>query len=303
MSGVNTIAVLGTGVLGSQIIMQAAYNGKSVHVYDIDHKILDKLTSRWEWIQGRYKQDLPNYTDAKFDEAVSRITTTTDLHSAVTGVEAVIEVVPEDLELKKKVWSQVGAAVGDDTLLLTNTSSLRPSDFAKETGHPKHFLALHFANFIWKFNTGEIMGTPSTEKAYFDKTIAFAKEIAILPVPIRQEIPGYLLNSLLMPWLDAAADLYVKKAANPADVDLDWKNSTGAPNGPFEVFDVIGFNVAVNISKQHPSGSPVRRFANLLEENGIKKGHAGLADGIGFYIYDEASKPIGPNPEWVLYKD
>jgi 3-hydroxyacyl-CoA dehydrogenase len=301
-SQLTAVTVLGTGVLGSQIVMQAAYAGKNVVAYDISQELLDKLPERWEWMRGYYSTDVTGYTPELFDEAISRIRPSTDLVDAVSGADVVIEAIPENLELKKQVWSQVGDAVPDHTILLTNSSSLRPSDFADATGHPDRFLALHFANLVWKFNTGEVMATPKTDRTVFDRTVSFAGEINLEAIPIRKEIPGYLLNSLLIPWLNAAAGLYVADAANPADIDRDWKIATGAPSGPFEVFDTVGFNVSVNITRGNAEATEAEKaFADLLQARGIDKGRAGLGDGVGFYEYDAEGGIVRPNPDWEIY--
>ena len=303
MSEITTVTVLGTGVLGSQIVMQAAYAGKDVVAYDVKQEFLDKLPERWEWMRAHYERDLDDFSDNKFDSAIERITTSTDLAQAVGSADVVIEAIPENLELKQEVWGNVGKAVKDSAILLTNSSSLRPSDFADATGHPDRFLALHFANMVWRLNTGEVMSTPKTDPAVFERTIEFAREINLQPFPVHKETPGYLLNSLLIPWLDAAGDLYANEVANPHVIDEDWKVSTGAPKGPFETYDIVGFNVAVNIARGNPNSTEAKqKFADLLDERGIQQGKAGLGDGVGFYEYDEEGNIVRPNPDWVIYE-
>ncbi|MGO1465830.1 MAG: 3-hydroxyacyl-CoA dehydrogenase, partial [Candidatus Corynebacterium faecigallinarum] len=303
MSEITTVTVLGTGVLGSQIVMQAAYAGKDVVAYDVKQEFLDKLPERWEWMRAHYERDLDDFFDNKFDSAIERISTSTDLAQAVGSADVVIEAIPENLELKQEVWGNVGKAVKDSAILLTNSSSLRPSDFADATGHPDRFLALHFANMVWRLNTGEVMATPKTDPAVFERTIEFAREINLQPFPVHKETPGYLLNSLLIPWLDAAGDLYANEVANPHVIDEDWKVSTGAPKGPFETYDIVGFNVAVNIARGNPNSTEAKqKFADLLDERGIQQGKAGLGDGVGFYEYDEEGNIVRPNPDWVIYE-
>ncbi|MGO1437529.1 MAG: 3-hydroxyacyl-CoA dehydrogenase [Candidatus Corynebacterium faecigallinarum] len=304
MSEITTVTVLGTGVLGSQIVMQAAYAGKDVVAYDVKQEFLDKLPERWEWMRAHYERDLDDFFDNKFDSAIERITTSTDLAQAVGSADVVIEAIPENLELKQEVWGNVGKAVKDSAILLTNSSSLRPSDFADATGRADRFLALHFANMVWRSNTGEVMATPKTDPAVFERTIEFAREINLQPFPVHKETPGYLLNSLLIPWLDAAGDLYANEVANPHVIDEDWKVSTGAPKGPFETYDIVGFNVAVNIARGNPNSTEAKqKFADLLDERGIQQGKAGLGDGVGFYEYDEEGNIVRPNPDWIIYED
>lgn len=300
MTDIANVTVFGTGVLGSQIIMQAAYNGKQVTGYDISDELLAKLPDRWEWMRGFYRRDLPDFDEKRFDEAIASIRTTTDIAEAVAEADIVIEAVPENLELKRKVWSQIGEAAPERTIFATNSSSLQPSDFADATGRPERFLALHFANMVWLHNTGEVMRMERTDDAVFDTVLEFAAEIALEPIAIRKETPGYVLNSLLIPLLNAGAYLYANGVADPEDIDRTWKVATGAPNGPFEIYDTVGFNVAVNIIRNNPEDATLQEFADLLEERGIRQGRAGRADGAGFYTYNEDGEAVAPVEEWRL---
>src|SRR5699024_9964248 len=246
MTDITNVTVFGTGVLGSQIIMQAAYHGKTVTGYDISDELLAELPERWEWMRDYYRRDLPDFDEKRFAEAIASIRTTTDIPEAVADADLVIEAVPENLDLKKDVWTKIGQSAPEKTIFATNASTLRPSDFAAETGRPEKFLALHFANLVWRYNTGEVMVTPETDKKYFDIVLGFTAEIGLVPVPVLKETPGYLLNGLLVPWLSAGAELYVNGIANPADIDNVWRTATGSPAGPFQVYDTVGFNVAAN---------------------------------------------------------
>lgn len=299
MTDIQNVTVFGTGVLGSQIIMQAAYHGKTVTGYDVSDDLLAKLPDRWKWMRGGYEHDLADFDGGRFDQAVESIKTTTDVATAVADADLVIEAVPENLDLKRKVWSQIGEAAPAKTIFTTNTSSLRPSDFAEATGRPEKFLALHFANKVWRFNTGEVMVAQKTDQKWFDTVIEFASEIGLVPIPVRKETPGYLLNSLLIPWLNAAAYLYVNGVANPEDVDKAWKIATGAPTGAFETYDIVGFNVALNIIRNDKDDAQLQKFGDKLEQ-AIKAGRAGLGDGRGFYIYDSAGRRGEPAPEWKV---
>lgn len=292
----NTVTVLGTGVLGSQIIMQAAWHGKNVYAYDAHQAAIDNIAKRWELLRRGYQRDLPDYTDEKFAAAIARITPTTDLEQAVSDTDIVIEAVPENLELKREVWANVGALVDERTLLATNTSSLRPSDFADSTGHPERFVTIHYANRIWAHPIAEVMGTAASDPEAIQDAIRYAKETGMVPVHVRKETPGYLLNSLLIPWMDAAAELLVNGVATPEEVDKAWRISLGTGLGPFQIYDIIGFNVAVNISRN--SGDPAKiKFAEMLEA-AIAQGHSGIADGQGFYRYDAEGRNLGPVEAW-----
>ncbi|MEX3564687.1 3-hydroxyacyl-CoA dehydrogenase NAD-binding domain-containing protein [Micrococcus endophyticus] len=294
-----TIAVLGTGVLGSQIVMQAAWHGKQVHAYDAFPEALEGLGARWDWIREGYREDLPDYTPERFDEALARIHPTTDLTEAVGDADLVIEAVPERLELKQEVWRQVGALVPEKALLATNTSSLRPSLFAEDTGHPERFVTLHYANRIWKQNIAEIMTTGASSEEALAGAERFAQQTGMEPVIAHKEVPGYVYNSMLGPLLWSAVELYMSGVSTPEAIDRAWRTGWNTHRGPFQVMDTIGFRTVVAILRSKTDRPALLEFADLLQEQ-IDRGHTGLADGQGFHRYDADGRRLGPVETWTL---
>ncbi|MGO2139305.1 MAG: 3-hydroxyacyl-CoA dehydrogenase [Leucobacter sp.] len=279
------LTVLGTGVLGSQIIFQSAYMGKDVVAYDINDEILTKLPERWEYLKAAYRRDIADATDEKLDAAVARIRATADLADAMKDADIVIEAVPERLDIKQQTWEAVAAVAPAHTIFATNSSTLLPSDIAPFTGRPEKFLALHFANEVWKFNVGEVMGHEGTDPAAFEAVAEFSEEIGMVPVRIHKEQPGYVLNSLLVPLLSAASELFVKGVATPADIDSTWRIATGAPSGPFQIFDVVGMMTPYYLNVN--SDDPIKReFAEIIKRDYIDKGYLGKGAGRGFYEYE-----------------
>ena len=280
------LTVLGTGVLGSQIIFQAAYFGKDVVAYDIDDATLAKLPERWEYLKPLYLRDLPDATEERLDAAVRRIRATSDLADAVREAELIIEAVPENLEIKRDIWQRVGALAPETTVFATNSSTLLPSDIAPASGHPERFLALHFANEVWKNNTGEVMGHAGTSTEAFEAVAVFADEIGMVPIRVLKEQPGYVLNSLLVPLLDAANGLLMGGVATPEDIDRTWRIGTGAPLGPFQIYDVVGMMTPYMLNRD--SDKPgAREFAEYLKREYIDHGYLGKGSGRGFYTYAE----------------
>jgi 3-hydroxybutyryl-CoA dehydrogenase len=278
------LTVLGTGVLGSQIIFQAAYFGKTVVAYDISDEILAKLPERWEYLKPLYLRDLPDATPEKLDAAVARIRATSDLADAVSDADIIIEAVPERLDIKRDTWAKVSAVAPEKTIFCTNSSTLLPSDIVSATDRPSKFLALHFANEVWKNNTGEVMAQSQTDPAVFEQVAQFAEEIGMVAIRVKKEQPGYVLNSLLVPLLGAAAALWVKGVADIETIDLTWRKATGAPLGPFQIFDVVGMVTPYNLNKD--SADPVQReFAARIKKDYIDTGRLGRGVGKGFYDY------------------
>lgn len=279
-----TLTVLGTGVLGSQIIFQAAYSGKNVVAYDISQEILDKLPARWEQLKPSYLNDLKDATPEKLDAAVSRIRASADLADAVKDADLVIEAVPERLDIKQSTWEKVSAVAPEKTIFATNSSTLLPSAIAPFTDRPEKFLAMHFANQVWIFNTCEVMGHPGTDPKVFDAAAEFAEQIGMVPIHIHKEQPGYVLNSLLVPFLEAAAKLWMRDIASIEDVDKTWRISTGSPMGPFQIYDIVGMMTPYMLNKD--SDDPeMKAFADKIKSDFIDKGYLGTSTGRGFYTY------------------
>jgi 3-hydroxyacyl-CoA dehydrogenase len=283
MKQLHHVAVAGLGVLGAQIAYHVAYSGFAVTGYDVNQESLDAGRVRLEQLRDRYGTRSLDRDPVKARAGFERITLTTDLSEAAQGADLVIEAIPENLEIKRSFYAKLGPMLAPTTIIATNTSTLLPSDLMDATGRPDRFLALHFANQIWRHNTAEVMGTSATDPAIYEQVVAFAKEIGMVPIEIKKEQAGYLLNSLLVPWLMAASSLFMDGVADPAMIDLTWRTATGAPTGPFQVFDVIGIRTAYAVSAA--GDATQQAFANYLKEHLLDQGKLGVESGEGFYRY------------------
>lgn len=288
---IQNVTVCGSGVLGAQIAFQTAFHQFNVVVYDISKEQLEKLKTRFQQLSEAYQKDL-NATQQALDAAVARISCSTDLSEATKDADLVIEAIPENVQIKKDFYIQLGNVAPAKTIFCTNTSTLLPSMFAEETGRPERFCALHFANNICRRNTAEIMGHAGTDLKVFDLVVEFAKAIGMIALPIHKEQPGYILNSLLVPFIRAGMALYVNGVAEPYTIDKTWMKATGAPIGPFGICDVIGMMTLYNIHKiaADAGGEQAQKVIKVLQENFIDKGKLGMQAGGGFYTY--------PNPAY-----
>ena len=211
-----------------------------------------------------------------------------DLAKALSGAYLVIESMTENPQAKIGMYEAMRDLLDEDTILCTNSSTLLPSMFAEYTGRPEKYCALHFANTIWKNNTGEVMGHPGTDPAVYQKVVEFAAAIGMVPLQLHKEQPGYILNSMLVPFLSSAQALWANGVADPETIDLTWRLATGAPAGPFQILDIVGLETAYNINQMKPAaqqeGTLEYRMGQLLKEK-IDKGETGVNAGKGFYDY------------------
>ncbi|AWE07259.1 3-hydroxyacyl-CoA dehydrogenase [Lysinibacillus sp. 2017] len=283
------VTIAGSGVLGSQIAFQSAFHGFEVSVYDINDGAIEAAKSRLgnlEGIYGTYFNDV-----ARAEKAFASLNYYTVLAEAVKDADLVIEAVPERIEIKQSFYEGLAKVAPEKAVFASNSSTLLPSQFAKFTGRPEKFLALHFANSIWEKNTAEVMGHPGTDFKYVDEVTEFARSIGMIPFVLKKEQPGYILNSLLVPFLSAAMELWVKDIADPQTIDKNWMISTGAPAGPFAIYDIVGMETPYNLNLMRAKEDPAAQFvADKIKREMIDQGKMGVSTGEGFYKY--------PNPAY-----
>ena len=309
---IKNVVVAGGGVLGSQIAFQAAYKGFSVTVWLRSEGSIERAKPKFEQLRQEYLAtleamktnpqaycrglaDSPEVTAEQLDElkqcaqqAFDSIAFTTDYEVAATDADLVIEAIAEDPQQKKSFYTKLAQYLPERTILVTNSSTLLPSQLAGATGRPGKFLALHFANRIWRNNTAEVMGHPGTSKEAYDQVVQFASDLGMVPLQLHKEQPGYILNSMLVPFLNAAEALYATGVADPETIDKTWMLGTGAPMGPFRILDIVGLTTAYNIvvldpRTKDPDSVPAKIAAVLKER--IDAGKTGVDAGEGFYSY------------------
>lgn len=288
------VTIAGSGVLGYQIAFQTAFHGYQVTVYDINEEVLEKAKSKFEILAKAFQKDL-HATDEQLEATFKRLLYTSDLAQAVQDSDLLIEAVPENPAIKIAFYEELAKVAPEKTIFATNSSTLLPSQFAQDTGRPQKFLALHFANEIWKHNTAEIMGHPGTDPQVFGAVVEFAKSIGMVALPLHKEQAGYIVNSLLVPLLSAATDLLVNEVADVETIDKTWMVATGAPTGPFGILDIVGITTAYNINKMSAEATedPIKiKTVAYLKEHFIDKNKLGVATGEGFYTY--------PNPAYQV---
>jgi len=224
----------------------------------------------------------------KAQKAFESLKLTTSYEEAAAGADLIIEAIAEIPKEKIEFYQELAKHMEEKTILVTNSSTFLPSMLAEHTGRPEKFLALHFANTIWINNTAEVMGHPGTKQEYYDAVVQFAEDINMIPLKLKKEQPGYILNSLLVPFLLAAQKLLANDVADCETIDKTWEIATGAPHGPFRILDVVGLQTAYNIiitlpDTQNPE-SIFAKIAKMLKEK-IDAGETGINARKGFYQY------------------
>lgn len=290
---IKNLTVLGAGVLGAQIAFMAAYSGVDVTSYDINDEAVAAGKKRFNAIGNQMLKELDSATEQTIAAAHDHLSQTTDLAAAVSKADVIIEAVPERLDLKRDVWANVGKLAPEHTIFATNTSTLLPSKIADASGSPERFLAMHFANHIWVNNTAEIMPHEGTDPKYVTALVDFAERFNMVPIPLKREKAGYVLNSLLVPFLNAGMELLHLGVADVPDIDRDWRNSTGSPMGPFQIIDEVGLRtVAAIIQSEENAPEWKQQFLAETIRPMIEAGKIGREAGEGFYTYGEHGSAV-----------
>ena len=313
------VVVAGGGVLGSQIAFQAAYCGANVTIWLRSEGSIGRTQPKIDALKKTYLSAIEGMADGtgpwcagiaeeetfdkaacleRVERAYAGLKLELDLKKAVADADLVIESMAENQKDKIAFYEKLAPLLPEKTVLVTNSSTLLPSAFAKYTGRPEKYLALHFANSIWKNNTAEVMAQPQTAESCMEDVLQFANEIRMIGLPVRKEKSGYLLNSMLVPFLLSGLDLYAAGVSDPQSIDLAWTRGTGAPKGPFQIIDTVGLKTAYHIVHQYQRVpglfSPLlrkmmmpyhfRETEALLKKH-IDEGKLGMSSGEGFYSY------------------
>jgi len=293
MSRINHLTTLGSGVLGGQIAWHSAFRGKTVVAYDINEKALSRCRAAHDHYAGIYRTDL-GASEQAIAQTRARLSYTTDLAIAVGRADLVIESVPEVPDVKAAAYRQMAPLLREYTLLATNSSTLLPSDFAAATGRPEKFCALHFANLIWLMNIAEIMAHPTTADDTLTQVTEFAIEIGMLPIPVRKEQNGYVINTWFVALLNAAQTLVTNGVSTPEDVDRTFlKCNPGSSMGPMALIDMVGMQTALNVLQYWGTRNNDQQMlanAAYIKRRFVDKGMLGLPTGHGYYHY--------PNPAY-----
>lgn len=312
---VRRVTVAGGGTQGSQIASQIAYKGYDVTVWVRSEESVGRACPRFDRVRGQYldalegmrtgsaeaycrglsdKQDL---SDAEIDELkalaeerLGAIRFVVDYDEAFGDADVVVECINENPAEKTAFYTELAKHLPERTVLLTDSSTMLPSMFADATGRPDRFMSFHFANQIWRNNITELMRQDRTSDETFELAKQFAAAIGMIGLPLNKEQPGYILNTLLIPWLKAAVGLVANGVADVETVDKTWVLATGADpmQGPFRKLDRIGLPLAWKIMSMDPAASDpdstIAKSVALLKEY-IDAGKTGTAAGEGFYKY------------------
>jgi len=280
-----TVAILGSGIMGAGIAQVAAQAGLSVILRDLQMGIvkdglltieqnLDKMINRGILLP----EDKPMILD--------RINITTDL-TDVQNSDLVIEAVVENMAVKKQIFAELDHICSEHTILATNTSSLSITEIAASTKRPDRVLGMHFFNPVPQMRLVELVKGMETSDQTIDIARSFTNQIGKDEVVVNRESPGFIVNRILMPFMNEAIFIYGDGLASPEEIDTAMKLGAGMPMGPLELADMIGLDIvhAAILVFYNEFRDPKYRPHTILSTY-IRAGYYGRKSGKGFYDYN-----------------
>jgi len=284
ISGINKITVLGSGIMGHGIAQVSAMAGYNVALRDIEQSFLDKAMEKIRWSLNKMVEK-QKMSQAESDKIFARITPIVDLKQALRGADLLIEAVPEDMNLKKKVYAEIDSASEDKTLYASNTSTLPITEMAALTGRPDRFIGLHFFNPPQLMPLVEVIPGNKTNNSMVDVAMEFVKKVGKQPVLCKKDVAGFIVNRVFIPLVHEAVYCQERDGANITVIDSAVKFRMSFPMGIFELADYTGLDVIHKATvEMHTRDTkvinPHPKIKQLFDEKNL-----GQKTGKGFYEY------------------
>ncbi|PWE32905.1 fatty-acid oxidation protein subunit alpha [Maritimibacter sp. 55A14] len=285
-SGINHVHVIGAGAMGAEIAAWCAMQGKRVTLEDV---ALEPLGEAIRLATGIYDKKHLNSRAAR--DALDRLMPDPDGLGRARA-DLVIEAVPEDFELKEKVYASLAGVMKPDAILASNTSSLRLADLVNTTGDRGRFAGLHFFNPVSRMQLVEVVSHEMVQEETLDRLAAFTNEIDRLPARVR-DYPGFLVNRILAPYLMEAM-VMLDEGWTKEEIDRAAL-AFGMPMGPVTLADRVGLDVCLEVAASMRKGldRPVAETPDWLSKM-VEEGRTGHKAGRGLYDYETEEPPESP---------
>ncbi len=285
MSEIKTVAIIGSGTMGSGIAHVFARSGFDVLLCDVEQRLLDRALGQIRTNLGR-EAAKGKFPEAEVEPALARIKTTVDRES-LTSAEIAVEAAPERFEVKADVFRALDRILPKSAVLATNTSSISITKLAALTKRPALVIGMHFFNPVPVMALVEVVRGMATSNATYETVRDLSVKLGKTPVEVN-DAPGFVSNRVLMPLINEAAFAVMEGVASPDAVDQVFKLGMAHPMGPLTLADFIGIDVCVDILRvlHEGFGDPKYRPCPLLVRM-VDAGWLGRKTGHGFYSYEK----------------
>jgi 3-hydroxybutyryl-CoA dehydrogenase len=282
---VKTIAVIGAGTMGRGIAYAAAYGGYNTVLEDVSRHVLENAV---DWIRQSFDEGVARgkVEAGVRDKALSLITSASNVEDAIRDAELIIEAVPEELEMKLELFTIFDKFAKTGAIFASNTSSLSITDFTDVTVSRDRCIGMHFFNPVPKMKLIELVRTPQTS----DETVAICREVAGRmgkEVVLVREVPGFITTRVNALIGNEAFNMLEAGIASAEDIDKALKLGLNHPMGPFELVDLVGLDVRLNILEYLHRTLGEKYRPNALLRRYVQEGRLGRKVGRGVYEYTQ----------------
>jgi 3-hydroxybutyryl-CoA dehydrogenase len=279
----NTITVVGSGVMGKGIAYTCAISGFEVYLNDINLEIIDKAKNDiYSLLEGSLQKGF--ISDDQYGKAKDRLHFETDLEAAAENADLVIEAVLEKIELKIDIFKKLDSICSPETILATNTSTMSPTEIGAQTSRPDKVVAMHFFNPVHKMKLIEIIRGLETS----DDTVRMVKEVGekLKKETVEvNEFPGFVTSRMNCLIGNEAMNMLMEGVASAEDIDKALKLGLNHPMGPLALADLVGLDTRLrNMEYLYQTLGEKYRPCPLLIKY-VKAGRLGKKSGSGFYQY------------------
>jgi 3-hydroxybutyryl-CoA dehydrogenase len=278
------VLVVGAGTMGSQIALQTALAGRySVVLVDADS---DQLKRAYEQNQRLVARSVEKgrVDPERGKTALESIHLTAELEAPVSSADLLVEAVFEDFDVKRRIFERADAAAPQHAIFASNSSSIAISRLAAATKRPDRCCNMHFFHPVTVMQLCEVVQGPQTSDETIATAMEFVRSIDRVPVHIRKEIHGFIVNRVLVAAVEEALRLLEGGYATYADIDLAVKKGLNWPLGPFELLDFSGIDIFYGVLADRQSLGEGPEPSRLLKEK-LDRGELGRKTGKGFYEY------------------
>ncbi|MBL8004838.1 MAG: 3-hydroxybutyryl-CoA dehydrogenase [Candidatus Kapabacteria bacterium] len=281
---IQSIVVIGAGTMGNGISHVFAQYGYKVTIVDIAQSSLDKgLTNITNNLSRQVKKG--TLTEDQMSATLANISLSTDLASVAPKANLIIEAASEDINVKKKIFTQLDAICPDTTIFATNTSSISITDLAAVTKRADKFIGMHFFNPVPVMKLVELIRGIATSNETHDVIHSLSLAIEKVPVSV-QDYPGFISNRVLMPMINEAIYCLMEGVASAEDIDTVMKLGMAHPMGPLTLADFIGLDVCLAIMEVLHNGYSDSKYRPCpLLRKMVAAGYMGRKSGKGFFTY------------------
>ena len=284
---IERVMIVGAGWVGRQIGARMAQHGVRVWLFDRYPAVAEQALL---WMQSIVHEAIESSSQHVTRDWLPNVAIAEEISQP--DVQLVIESVPEQLSLKKRVLSEIALNHPAPTLIASNSSYFTPSILSKFVSSPERFAHFHFHVPVQHESVADIVGSEATDSTVIDRLAELSFRIGQAPLMLRRENPGYVFNWLLQALLRASLELVAKDVVDPVDVDRSWKAVTNMPLGPFGIMDRIGLDVIEQVLSNarwaENDSVSLDRLIEVLQDP-LSQGHLGFKTQQGFYDY--RSKP------------